>query len=117
MKHLSLARLMPSLAEGKHAFSMTIRAASVLVAAMLSACAKDPPEVVLVSQAPAVPVIAAECMSAAPAWSDLPDTDVRRSEVARNYRLNKDRYRSLLAKRRICHASLDAQFPPHASKE
>lgn len=97
--------------------SWALRAvAPAVVAAMLAACAKDPPEVVLVSQAPAIPVIAAECTSPDPAWTELPDADVRRSEAARNYRLNKDRYRSLLAKRRICRASLDAQFPP-ASKE
>lgn len=101
----------------------------VFVAVMLAACAKDPPEVVLVSPAPAVPIIPAECLPCTaadreqsrcnhdPAWTELPDADVRRSEAARNYRLNKDRYRSLLAKRRICRASLDAQFPPHASKE
>lgn len=83
----------------------------IAIAILVAACSKEPPEVVLVSAAPAVPVIAAECRSPDPAWVDLPDADVRRSEVARNYRLNKDRYRSLLARRGICRASLAAQFP------
>lgn len=80
------------------------------LALVLAACAKEPPQVVMVSAAPAVPVIASECTSADPMWVDLPDADVRRALVARNYLLNKDRYRSLLAKRLICRASLNAQF-------
>lgn len=90
---------------------------ALIIAMLLAACAKEPPEVVMVSTAPPTPSIAAECTSQDPVWAELPDADVRRGEAARNYRLNKDRYRSLLANRRICRASLDAQFPPNASKE
>jgi uncharacterized lipoprotein YajG len=89
------------------------------VALLLAACAKDePPQVVLVTQPPAPPSIAAECTDADAAWVELPDADVKRGEAARNYRTNKDRYRSLLAKRRVCRAGLKAQFPSSSgSKE
>ncbi|HRD78451.1 MAG TPA: hypothetical protein PK264_21350, partial [Hyphomicrobiaceae bacterium] len=64
------------------------------------------------------PLIAAECDEPDPDWSYLPDRDVRRAELARNYRINHDRYQAMKGRRGICRASLRAQFPaPRPSKE
>lgn len=93
------------------------RLLAVVLAFAVAGCEKAPPEIVIVSAEPAAPVLAAECTDADPAWLELPDADVRRAEAARNYRLNKGRYRTLLAKRRVCRAALAAQFPPPPAEE
>ena len=83
-----------------------------LTAGFLAACDKQPPPapVVVTVEAPA-PIVAAECWSADPGWIEIPDADVRRSEGARNYAWNKERFADLRSARRICRKSLAAQFP------
>lgn len=84
----------------------------MLLVAGLAGCDKTPPEVVVAPAERLHPAIAAECRTDDPAWRDLPDADIRRAEMARNYRANKDLYRSVLDRRRVCRASLDVHFPP-----
>jgi hypothetical protein len=81
----------------------------VILALVLSACAKDPPPPVLVAAETPLPTVAPECKSAGDRdWQDLPAGDVRESVAARNHRVNKQQYRDMQAKRRICDASITA---------
>ncbi len=110
---LCLALQVPSLAGGEPAFGRTTRAVALLAGLALAACAKDPPEVVLVTAETPPPAIAAECDDRRdPKWQELPDRDVKRSEGARQHDLNKDRMRTLKSHRRICREALEAQFGP-----
>lgn len=66
------------------------------------------------AQPPALP---AECdTDRDPKWVDLPDRDVAQDEGARNYRVNKDQFRKLAGRRRVCDAGLaqlrSAPAPP-----
>jgi hypothetical protein len=78
-----------------------------------AACAKEPPpEPVIVFKSPPAPSIAAECNDGSdPQWTELPDADVKRSDGARNYAANRTAFHLLKSKRRVCSASLRAQFP------
>lgn len=93
--------------------------AVLLLAIGLAGCGPDPKELppVVLSSPPPTPSIAGECTSADPDWVELPDADARRSSLARNYRVNKTQYRALIAKRRVCRASLAVQFPRRAGQE
>jgi PBP1b-binding outer membrane lipoprotein LpoB len=91
----------------------------LLFALLLAGCSKEPPQVVLVTAEPATPAIAPECTDVDKSWAELPDDDISRKTGARNYDQNRSNYRVLLHKRRICRASLQAQYPekPLAKKE
>lgn len=69
---------------------------------LLAGCAADQPVPYLGIGMPA------ECTAADPSWVDLPDRDVTRSELARNYATNKERFRSVTRNRRICRAGIEA---------
>lgn len=80
------------------------------VAVLLAGCSgKDMPDgwialTELEAQPPAIPD---ECLTDKdPRWVDLPDRDVLQDEGARNVRDNKDRFRRLAGKRRVCAAGL-----------
>ena len=93
--------------------------ATLLVGA-LAGCSSTPrTEYVVVSPEPVRPILAAECRPAERrAWRDLPDRDVRRSDLARLWRHNRSAHDDLEGARRVCWASLEAQFPkPRPGKE
>ena len=54
------------------------------------------------------PLAVSECLSADPQWTDLPDSDVTRSQVSRNYQTNKEAFKSIRSNRAICRAGLKA---------
>ena len=90
-----------------------MKRAIVLLGAMpLAGCALFQPvdTTVVVAETPR-PMIAHECTDPDSEWIELPDADVLPSTAARNYRDNKRQYGELIARRRICRASLKAQFP------
>lgn len=61
------------------------------------------------SEAATAPPPPAECKTKGdPIWEDLPERDVLRDEAARNARTNKDRFRELAGRRRVCAAGLVA---------
>ncbi len=55
------------------------------------------------------PRIVGECLTQSPPWERLPDRDIRRSELARLWRLNESRYQRMAGERRICRAGLKAR--------
>ena len=76
----------------------------VLAGLLLAGCAAD-------SQQPSVSlsgVLPAECVQRDPRWQPLPERDVTRSELARNYAANKAHYRALLRARAVCRAGATA---------
>jgi len=73
------------------------------LALLLAGCSGDPP--VVVTGLAGVP---GECTSADPVWQQLPDSDVRRSEAARNLQTNKEAFKSMRSNRAICRAGLKA---------
>jgi hypothetical protein len=87
-----------------------IGAALVLAVLALGGCSSRPaPEIVVVAAEPPRPVYPAECNPARDrGWQDLPDADVRRAELARNYAANRAGLRKLAASRRVCWAGLKA---------
>lgn len=101
MKHFASALRMPT----------RIRAVAALAALLVVGCAKERPEVVVVTSKPGQPAIPSECYPAGdPVWAELPDRDVRRSEGARILRINKERFADIKGYRRVCSAALDKQF-------
>ncbi len=58
---------------------------------------------------PVAPRPVAECLTPPPKWEPLPERDVRRSELARLWRLNGDRFDRMAAERRVCRAGLTAK--------
>jgi len=54
------------------------------------------------------PLSVAECTSADPQWKELPDSDVTRSQISRNYQTNKEAFKSMRSNRAICRAGLKA---------
>lgn len=49
-----------------------------------------------------------ECVAADGAWQDLVGEKPRLSDLARNYRTNKDTHRRVLQRRRVCRAAIKA---------
>lgn len=82
----------------------------VFAALVTSQCAPEAPTVVVTQAKPVS--LPAECTSPDATWHDLPDADVKRSEAARHDRINKDRYKQLLGKRRVCRAAISALSAP-----
>jgi hypothetical protein len=76
--------------------------ALILIAAVMLAGCSNP---VVVTSLAGVPN---ECLSSDPAWKQLPDSDVSRSEAARNYQTNKEAFKSMRSNRAICRAGLKA---------
>lgn len=80
-----------------------------LVATLLSGCGPTPPPPPTVIAAPPLaPQLAPECTTADRSWTDLADADAKRSDVARNYTINRAAYLELLARRKVCRASIKA---------
>ena len=112
-------------ATGSRQRAAGLRAAALVVmlgtAALLAGCSgKDVPDgwIALTEMEAQPPAIPAECLTERdPRWVDLPDRDVLQDEGARNVRDNKDRFRRLAGKRRVCAAGLaelrSAPAPPH----
>lgn len=76
---------------------------AALLISGLAGCSGDVP-VVMTSLA-SVPT---ECTSSDPNWKSLPDSDVTRSQAARNYQTNKEAFKSMRSNRAICRAGLKA---------
>jgi hypothetical protein len=80
------------------------------MAALLAGCSgKEVPDgwLALTEMEAQPPAIPGECLTGNdPRWVDLPDRDVLQDEGARNVRDNKDRFRRLAGKRRVCAAGL-----------
>jgi len=74
----------------------------------ITGCAKDPPEIVMVTAEPSPLALPAECTSRDPAWQPLPDADVRRDAAARNYASNRRQFSEVLGKRAVCRAAITA---------
>jgi hypothetical protein len=73
----------------------------------LGGCPGNPvPEPYVVTVKPELPRLPAECTSPDPAWVDLPDREFRSRELFKNYRLNKDAFGEVIARRRICRAGI-----------
>lgn len=69
---------------------------------------------VIEAEAATPPPPPAECSPKGdPKWIDLPERDVLRDEAARNARANKDRFREIEGRRRICAVGL---VPPSDTK-
>lgn len=85
---------------------------AVALALVLPGCAMSPGPVAVTSEKLRPIRVPAECTSSDPAWAELPDKDVRQSELARLWRTNRWRYRSIVAMRRVCRASIEAQKRP-----
>lgn len=84
-------------------------AAIALLCLGLGGCpGQEPPAPYVVTVSPELPRLPAECTSADPAWRDLPDRDAKSSEIFKNYRINKDAYGEIIARRRICRAGIAA---------
>jgi hypothetical protein len=82
-----------------------------IVIMLLGGCSANndvAPMVTVVAKADTPPV-PAECFTADPSWQNLPDADVKQSELARNYAANKRNYRRVVGNRSICRAGLKAQ--------
>lgn len=79
-------------------------AALCVVVVTLSGCSGDGVPVVMTSLA-AAPT---ECTSPDPAWKSLPDSDVTRSQAARNYQTNKEAFKTMRSNRAICRAGIKA---------
>jgi hypothetical protein len=76
---------------------------AAMLAIVVSGCSGDGP-VVMTSLASAP----TECTSSDPHWTELPDSDVTRSQAARNYQSNKEAFKSMRSNRAICRAGLKA---------
>jgi hypothetical protein len=87
----------------------------LLVALAAAACSKEPPPVTVVSAPPVTPALPAECEAPDPAWTEVPDADIKRSTAARIWRANAQAFRTIKGLRRVCRAGLRAQFPATAS--
>lgn len=86
-----------------------IRLAVIVAAALaVTGCRNDapPPAPVIVEVTPEKPRVARECLTADASWQEIPDDDVLQSQGARNYRVNKDSYRSIIHNRNVCRASI-----------
>jgi hypothetical protein len=87
--------------------------AMMLVGLALAGCSSwaatpeaKPFDVTVTHERPAVPD---ECSPTSdPKWKNLDDADVPRSEAARNYKANKDKFKQLAGKRSICGDALKA---------
>jgi hypothetical protein len=78
----------------------------------LAACASSPPPETAIA-VPANPVtFPAECTAPDAAWQSLPDRDVTRSELVRNYAANRNAYSRILARRSVCRAAHSAAARP-----
>ena len=86
-----------------------IRVLSVISSIVFAGCAKEPPQIVMVSAEPVQIHLPAECTSRDPAWQALPDADVRRDAAARNYASNRRQYSEILGKRSVCRAAINVQ--------
>ena len=88
---------------------MTARAMVVATGLVLGACGGPPQAPITVVQ-PEAPVVylPRECTVADPAWQDLPDRDVRRSEGARNLAANRSAYKQMQGRRGVCRAAIGA---------
>lgn len=79
----------------------------ILATVALAGCGGNGVPVVMTSlattQAPG------ECTSSDPRWTPLPNSDVTRSQAARNYQTNKQAFNSMRSKRAVCRAGLKAQ--------
>lgn len=73
----------------------------LLATAALAGCGGDP----TVWMKPIAP---SECTSRDPDWKELPDSDVTRSQISRNYQTNKEAFKSMRSNRAICRAGLQA---------
>lgn len=83
------------------------RLLALSVATILAGCAPDAAPVVTMVE-PAPVSLPSECTSGDPAWVNLPDKDVKRSEAAKNYDTNKRQYNRVLARRSVCRAAITA---------
>lgn len=77
-----------------------------MVAILFVGCGKPDPEIVTVAVASPPPRAPAECFTADPAWVDVPDADVKRSQAVRINRRNKSNYAYVLGNRSTCRAGL-----------
>lgn len=78
----------------------------IVTCGLLAGCAKAPGPVSVIADKPRTIKTAAECVSSDPAWSEVPDRDVKRAELARLWRENRQKYRTVIAARRVCRASV-----------
>jgi hypothetical protein len=88
------------------------RLSAAVAAAALSACASTapPPPVVIGIDVPP-PILPAECRTAGdPAWTDVPDADIRRRQSVGLWEVNRRAFHQLAASRTICAAALAAHF-------
>lgn len=76
----------------------------VLATVALAGCGGDGVPIVMTSLA-GTPT---ECTSRDPRWTPLPDTDVTRSQAARNYQTNKEAFNAMRYRRAICRAGIKA---------
>lgn len=86
-----------------------MRAFAVVLVLALAGCAskKGAPVVAFADLGPSA--LPAECTIRDQSWVNLPDGDVRRSDAARNYRLNKSQYRRVLKRRAVCRAAIQTR--------
>ena len=84
-------------------------ALGLLLALGISACAKEPPEIVtVVTEPPNIPP-PPECLSKDPKWKPMPDRALRKSDPPRAWADNRRLYQDLVGKRDVCRAGLLAQ--------
>lgn len=86
-----------------------MKAVTVVLSLVLAGCATKKGAPVVAFADLGSSALPSECTIRDQAWVNLPDGDVRRSDAARNYRLNKSQYRRLIKRRAVCRAAIQAR--------